>query len=126
MLELPGSPIPKCLKAIPPVDGRDVPRNEALIHGPEDTTVFALEQREDVCFTTKRHPAKIRYRAAVREGRVTGIDRDRIPDAGACEGLTSVVLQRGLFCCLVQHHIGFIFWKNAIALLHNPSALHII
>lgn len=53
-------------------------------------------RREDMEYTSKRHPSVCRYRAAVKDGRVTAIDADVIYNAGAYSTLSAVVLQRGL------------------------------
>lgn len=57
-----------------------------------------FDRREDMEFTSKRHPSHCRYRAAVRDGRVTALDIDVIYDAGAYTTLSPVVLQRGIIC----------------------------
>ncbi len=53
-------------------------------------------RREDMEFTSKRHPSKSRYRAAVKDGRVTALDIDVIYNGGAYSTLSMVVLQRGI------------------------------
>ena len=53
-------------------------------------------RREDLEFTPKRHPSLCRYKAAVKDGRVTAIDADVRFDAGAYSTLSAVVLQRGI------------------------------
>jgi CO/xanthine dehydrogenase Mo-binding subunit len=54
-----------------------------------------LNRREDMAVTTKRHPAKIVYKAALdKNNKITAIDADIRLDGGAYEGLSSVVLQR--------------------------------
>ncbi|MDR2196430.1 MAG: xanthine dehydrogenase family protein molybdopterin-binding subunit [Coriobacteriales bacterium] len=55
-----------------------------------------FDRREDMEFTSKRHPSKSRYRAAVRDGRVTALDIDVQFDSGAFTTLSPVVLQRGI------------------------------
>ena len=55
-------------------------------------------RREDLEFTSKRHPSLCRYRAAVKDGRVTAMDIDVRFNAGAYTTLSAVVLQRGLIC----------------------------
>ena len=55
-----------------------------------------LDRREDVESTSKRHPAFFRCKAAVRDGRVTGMQIETLYDAGAYTTLTPVVLQRGV------------------------------
>lgn len=53
-------------------------------------------RREDMEFTSKRHPSLCTYRVAVKEGRVTAMDIDVLFDAGAFTTLSAVVLQRGI------------------------------
>lgn len=56
-----------------------------------------FDRREDMAVTTKRHPSKIFYRAALDEHhQITAIDADIRLDGGAYEGLSSVVLQRSM------------------------------
>lgn len=55
-----------------------------------------FDRREDLEFTSKRHPSLCRYKVAVKNGRVTAIDADVIFNAGAYSTLSAVVLQRGI------------------------------
>jgi CO/xanthine dehydrogenase Mo-binding subunit len=55
-----------------------------------------FDRREDMEYTSKRHPSLCRYRAAVKDGKVTAMDIDVIFNAGAYSTLSAVVLQRGL------------------------------
>ncbi len=55
-------------------------------------------RREDLEFTSKRHPSVCTYKVAVKDGRVTAMDIDVKFNAGAYTTLTPVVLQRGLIC----------------------------
>ncbi len=56
-----------------------------------------FDRREDMAVTTKRHPSRITYRAALdASGAVTALDSDITLDGGAYLGLSSVVLQRAL------------------------------
>ena len=55
-----------------------------------------FDRREDLEFTPKRHPSLCRYKAAVKDGRVTAIEADVRFDAGAYSTLSAVVLQRGI------------------------------
>ncbi|MBQ3373338.1 MAG: xanthine dehydrogenase family protein [Oscillospiraceae bacterium] len=55
-----------------------------------------FDRREDMAFSSKRHPSLCRYRVAVRDGRVTAMDIDVIFNAGAYSTLSAVVLQRGI------------------------------
>ncbi|MHC1770978.1 MAG: xanthine dehydrogenase family protein molybdopterin-binding subunit [Flexilinea sp.] len=57
-----------------------------------------FDRREDMTCTTKRHPANMHYRAAIKNNKIIGIDADIIFDGGAYSTLSMVVLQRGLIC----------------------------
>ncbi len=64
-----------------------------------------LERREDMECSTKRHPSWCRYRVAVKDGRVTGIDADIIFNAGAYSTVSGLVIQRGVFMALGVYNI---------------------
>lgn len=53
-----------------------------------------FDRDEDMEATSKRHPAYFTYRAAVKDGRITGMEIDCVIDAGAYTTLSLVVLQR--------------------------------
>jgi CO/xanthine dehydrogenase Mo-binding subunit len=55
-----------------------------------------FDRREDMEFTSKRHPSLSTYRVAVKDRRVTAMDIDVIFNAGGYTTLSAVVLQRGL------------------------------
>lgn len=55
-------------------------------------------RREDLEFTSKRHPALCTYKVAVKDGKVTGMDIDVKFNGGAYTTLSAVVLQRGIIC----------------------------
>ena len=55
-----------------------------------------FDRREDMEFTSKRHPSLSTYRVAVKDGRVTAMDIDVIFNAGGYTTLSAVVLQRGI------------------------------
>ncbi len=56
------------------------------------------DRHEDICATTKRHPAIIRHRTGVtRDGRLVAQDIELVYDGGAYCTLTPVVLSRGTF-----------------------------
>lgn len=57
-----------------------------------------FDRREDLEFTSKRHPSLCTYKVAVKDGRVTAMDIDVKFNAGAYTTLSAVVLQRGLIC----------------------------
>lgn len=55
-----------------------------------------FDRREDMEYTSKRHPSLNHYRVAVKDGKVTAMDIDVIFNAGAYSTLSAVVLQRGI------------------------------
>ena len=57
-----------------------------------------LTRREDLEFTSKRHPSRCTYKLAVKDGKVTGMDIDVKFNSGAYTTLSAVVLQRGIIC----------------------------
>ena len=57
-----------------------------------------FERREDMEFTSKRHPSLCKYKAAVKDGVVTAMDLDVLFNGGAYTTLSAVVLQRGIIC----------------------------
>ncbi len=60
-----------------------------------------LNRREDLAVTPKRHPGIMKYRTAVdQEGNILAIDVDISLNAGAYDGLSSVVLQRSVIAAI--------------------------
>jgi CO/xanthine dehydrogenase Mo-binding subunit len=55
-----------------------------------------FDRREDMEYTSKRHPSRSHYRAAVKDGRVTALEIDVRFNSGAFTTLSPVVLQRGI------------------------------
>ncbi len=55
-------------------------------------------RREDLEFTSKRHPSLCTYKVAVKDGKITAMDIDVKFNSGAYTTLSAVVLQRGLIC----------------------------
>jgi len=57
---------------------------------------LVLDRREDIATTSKRHPCYCKYKAAVKNGKITGMEVEVLYDAGAYTTLSPVVLQRGI------------------------------
>ncbi len=55
-----------------------------------------FDRREDMEFTSKRHPSVSAYKVAVKDGQVTAMDVDVCFNAGGFTTLSAVVLQRGI------------------------------
>lgn len=61
------------------------------------SVMLVFDRSEDMVVTTKRHPAKLKYRTAVdKEGNILSMSVEVFLDGGANVGLSSVVLQRAL------------------------------
>ncbi len=57
-----------------------------------------FDRREDMEFTSKRHPSISTYKVAIKDNEITGMDIDVMFNGGAYTTLSAVVLQRGLIC----------------------------
>ncbi len=57
-----------------------------------------FDRREDMEFTSKRHPSISTYKVAIKDNEITGMDIDVMFNSGAYTTLSAVVLQRGLIC----------------------------
>ncbi len=57
-----------------------------------------FDRREDMEFTSKRHPSICTYKVAIKNGEITGMDVDVLFNGGAYTTLSAVVLQRGIIC----------------------------
>ena len=64
-----------------------------------------LARREDIISTSKRHPAYLTYKTALRAGKITGMDIDILYDSGAYRTLSLVVLQRGIIGAIGVYRI---------------------
>lgn len=61
------------------------------------SVMLVFDRSEDMAVTTKRHPAKLKYRTSLdQEGNILSMCVDIFLDGGANAGLSSVVLQRAL------------------------------
>lgn len=57
-----------------------------------------FDRREDMSFTSKRHPSLCTYKVALKNGEITGMDIEVLFNGGAYTTLSAVVLQRGMIC----------------------------
>ncbi|OIK06285.1 aldehyde oxidase [Bacillus sp. MUM 116] len=85
------------------------------------SVMLVYDRSEDMLVTTKRHPAKIKYRTSLdQEGNILSMCVDLFLDAGANEGLSSVVLQRallnsaGVYKIPHFHAKGFVLKTNTV------------
>jgi len=79
------------------------------------------DREEDMTVTTKRHPSKIRFAAAINESNeIIGLKTNVGIDAGANIGLSGVVLSRALIACTGAYTIdnldvsGDVFLTNTV------------
>ncbi len=56
-----------------------------------------FDRREDMAFTTKRHPSKTRIKTYIKNSKMLGIEVKILLDSGPYLGLSDVVLQRSIF-----------------------------
>lgn len=83
--------------------------------------MLLFERSEDLIVTTKRHPAKIKYRTALnKEGKILSMNVELFLDGGANTGLSPVVLQRallnsaGVYKIPHYHAKGYVLKTNTV------------
>jgi len=67
-----------------------------------------FDRREDMAFTTKRHPSKSNIKTYLKDKKIVGMDFSIRLDSGPYLGLSDVVLQRAIFTmmgCYMFDHI---------------------
>ncbi|WP_101696254.1 xanthine dehydrogenase family protein molybdopterin-binding subunit [Clostridium minihomine] len=79
-----------------------------------------FDRREDLEFTSKRHPSLCTYKVAVKDGKVTAMDINVKFNAGAYTTLTPVVLQRGIICASGVYNVENLH-VHGIALKTNTT-----
>ncbi len=57
---------------------------------------LVFDRREDIAYTTKRHPSESIMTSYVKDGKIIGMEMDIVMDAGSYIGLSDVVLQRAI------------------------------
>ncbi len=85
------------------------------------TTGTATASIEQASVLTRHLADKSVTGSKLADGCVTAIDMDLILDAGAYQGLSSVVLQRGLFCCLGVYNIENFTARARAAMTNTPN-----
>lgn len=58
---------------------------------------LVFDRREDILYTTKRHPSQVRIKTYLHKEKIVGMECLMELDAGPYVGLSDVVLQRGIF-----------------------------
>jgi len=61
---------------------------------PEKRIRVVFEREEDILATSKRHPSYCKYKAALKDGKIIGMNIDVMIDSGAYTTMSMVVLQR--------------------------------
>lgn len=77
-------------------------------------------RREDLEFSSKRHPSLCKYRAAVKNGKIVALDCDIIFNAGAYTTLSPVVLQRGIIAAPGVYNIPNIHVRGRAVRTNTP------
>lgn len=78
--------------------------------------MIILDRDEDVEYTTKRHPSKIKLKTYLdREYRILGTEADIVLDGGAYASLSAVVLQRAMFAMTGAYNIKNMDVKGRVA-----------
>jgi len=63
------------------------------------------DRREDMEFTSKRHPVRCNYKVSVKDGKVTAMDIDILYNSGGFTTLSLVVMQRGIIASMGVYNI---------------------
>lgn len=80
-----------------------------------------FERVEDMSYSTKRHPALLKYKSALDENdNIIGMDVDITLDGGAYATLSSVVLQRSLLCAIGVYNIPNIKVNGKVVKTNTP------
>ncbi|MEG0774633.1 xanthine dehydrogenase family protein molybdopterin-binding subunit [Clostridium sp.] len=70
------------------------------------TVLMIFDRDEDIEFSTKRHPSKIKVTILIdKNNKIIGIDNDVKINGGAYCGLTNIVLQRAMFSATGAYNI---------------------
>ncbi|MGX6444314.1 xanthine dehydrogenase family protein molybdopterin-binding subunit [Neobacillus sp. K501] len=84
------------------------------------SVMLVFDRSEDMVVTTKRHPAKLKYRTAVdKQGNILSMCVDIFLDGGANVGLSSVVLQRALINSAGVYKIPHFHAKGYVLKTHT-------
>nr|WP_263326278.1 xanthine dehydrogenase family protein [Neobacillus sp. Marseille-Q6967] len=84
------------------------------------SVMLVFDRSEDMVVTTKRHPAKLKYRTALdQEGNILSMCVEIFLDGGANVGLSSVVLQRALINSAGVYKIPHFHAKGYVIKTHT-------
>ncbi len=84
-----------------------------LAHKTEKTVLLRYSRKEDIKYTTKRHPSRTKIKAAVnKDGKISGLKADITLDSGAYSTLSPVVLARAVltFGCYAIENVQIDGW----------------
>lgn len=79
------------------------------------------DRHEDMAVTPKRHPARLAYRVAVQDGRVSAVDVDILLDGGAYHSLSQYVMNRTMISSIGAYNIEDIHVRGRVAVTNTPS-----
>jgi CO/xanthine dehydrogenase Mo-binding subunit len=80
---------------------------------------LVFDRREDIMYTTKRHPSKIYIKSYVKNKKIVGLVIDVALDAGPYIGLSDVVLQRALFTLNGAYQVENVNVKGIVYATNN-------
>lgn len=66
---------------------------------------LVFDRREDMAYTTKRHPSKTRIKSYLKSGKLVGMSSEISLDGGSYIGLSDVVLQRSMLTMMGCYQI---------------------
>ncbi len=79
------------------------------------------DRMEDMAYTTKRHPSRVRHRTAVdRNGKLLAMSIEVVLDGGAYVTLSPVVLSRGVIHAAGPYHCEHVRIHGEVVLTNTP------
>ncbi len=78
-----------------------------------------FDRREDVAYTTKRHPAEMIIKSYLKDGQIVGMECLVDLDSGPYLGLSDVVLQRSIFTLTGCYQIGHLVVRGRTIKTNN-------
>ncbi len=82
---------------------------------------MVYDRHEDIIATTKRHPSRTRIRTALSgEGEILAAAVDFDLDGGAYQGLSPVVLSRGILHCTGPYRVGSVRIRGRVLRTNTP------
>lgn len=81
-----------------------------------------FDRREDIAFTTKRHPAEVHIKSYIKNGDVLGFECTIDMDSGPYLGLSDVVMQRAMFTLTGCYHFENVLVRGRTIKTNNVFA----